>query len=99
MANDQQPDFSRHDRAFRRKAPGTLHTLSAFVIGSVLFVLALTFSLVLFAVIAIGALLLWGYLRWKTRGRRQEAGRSAPTGGHVIEGQAVREIDPDTQRH
>jgi membrane protein implicated in regulation of membrane protease activity len=60
----------------------------AVLAGTVLLVLGFMFSLVIFAVIAVVGLALWGYLLWKTRKIRQAMREQAPN-GHVIDGEAV----------
>lgn len=70
--------------------PGRILTVAA---GAVLLVLALMFSLLLFAVVAAGAVLVWLYLWWKTRGPRRQM-REQPPGGRVFEGEVIREQEP-----
>ena len=63
-----------------------------------LLVLGFMFSLVLFAVLAVGGVLLWGFFWWKTRKFRQQMQEqgfppppfSSSTEGRVIEGQVIR---------
>jgi uncharacterized membrane protein len=52
------------------------------VLGVALFVAAFVFASVLFAVLAVAALLLWGWLWWRSRNLPK-----APRGGAVIEGE------------
>jgi len=66
---------------------GRILTVAA---AGVLLVLALMFSLLLFAVIAAGATLVWAVLWWKTRGLRRRM-REQPPGGRVFEGEVIRE--------
>ena len=68
-------------------------------IGLVLFVLAFIFASVIFAVAATLALLVWGWLMWRTRGLRREARKAQ---GTVIEGEyrverETRRIDDDVR--
>ncbi len=60
------------------------------IAGAGIFVLALMFSVVLFAVVVTGGLIVWGYLWWKTRNLRKQM-RENPPGGLVIEGEVIRE--------
>ena len=46
--------------------------LIAFIATAALVVLGLMFSALLFAVIAIAALIAWGYIWWKTRALRRQ---------------------------
>ena len=64
-------------------------------------ILAFMFSIAALVVVAVGGALLGGWLWWKTRAVRrqmQEAmqaqAQQRPAGGHVIEGEAVRESEP-----
>jgi len=66
------------------------------VVGIVLFVLALVFASVIFAVVAVLALALWAWLLWRTRNL---AGRGQ---GTVIEGEyrverETRRLDDDAR--
>ena len=49
-------------------------------------VLAFTFSLVFFAVVALGALLVWGYVWWKTRELRRQLRAAGIDGGNGSNG-------------
>ena len=86
------------------KPIGLLQKIAAIATAVVIFGLALTFSVVFFAVVvAVGAVIL-GYVWWKTRDLRKvmrEAQAQArgpatrgptPSDGIVIEGEVVREI-------
>jgi len=64
----------------------------AFAAGAVLLAAGLMFSLLVFAFVAAGALMLWGFLWWKTRELRRQL-RAGPPGGRVIDGAAVRDTD------
>jgi membrane protein implicated in regulation of membrane protease activity len=57
--------------------------------GVILLALGFMFSLIVFAVIAVIGLALWGYVRWKTRKLRQTMREQASSNGHVIDGEAV----------
>lgn len=75
----------------RARPTGALALLGkalAFAAGAVLLVVVFMFSLVLFAVVIVGALVLLAYLWWKTRDLRKQL-RERPPGGHVIEGEVV----------
>ncbi len=88
----EQPELNGH-RA-RSYAPGFLGKVLAGAVGVVLLLTALAFSLVLFAVALTGGLVLWGYLWWKTRTLRKQM-RERPLGGHVIEGEVIRDQGTD----
>lgn len=69
------------------------------VAGIVFLVLAFLFASVIFAVAAILALMIWGWLMWRTRELRREMDRQQ---GTVVEGEyrverEVRRIDDDTR--
>lgn len=81
----------------RRSAPsyreaGPLQKLLAFIVGTILLVLGLMFSVVVLAGLVAVGLAVWAYLWWKTRDLRR-AMREAPVdrrpGGDIIEGEAV----------
>ncbi|WP_181358816.1 hypothetical protein [Pseudothauera lacus] len=75
--------------------------LAAVLVGGAMFVLALMFSVVLFAVVLTVGVVAWAWLWWKTRAVRRQmraAAASAPPpgarpgGGLVIEGEVIREV-------
>ena len=76
-----------------------LQRVAGGVLAVVLFVLALVFASVIFAVAAVLALALWGWLWWRTRELRRAAGQSR---GTVIEGEyrverETRRLDDDAR--
>lgn len=85
--------------------PGLLGRIAGIAAGALLLVGAAMLSLVVLAVLVVLGLLAWGYLRWKTRHLRAQIDEHlrasadtagpASTAGRVIEGEAVREPDPD----
>jgi uncharacterized membrane protein len=69
-----------------------LGKLATILVGAALLVLGLMFSLVVIPVLVVLGVALWFYLRWKTRDLRQamrEQAAHAPSGGTVIDGEAV----------
>lgn len=75
-----------------RSAPptGFVGKALALVASLVLLVVGFMFSVVLLAVIAVGGLLAWGYVWWKTRAlRRAMREPERPADGQVIEGEAI----------
>jgi len=66
------------------------------VLGAAFLVLAFMFSLVVLTVVAVGGVMLWGWLWWKTRAIRKQMhqqGPQAATDGYIIEGEVIRETD------
>ncbi len=63
-------------------------TLFAFLAGAILLILGFVFSLVVFAVIVVLGLGVWGYLWWKTRKLRRAMQEQAQV-GRVIDGEAT----------
>lgn len=83
--------------------PGPLAKFFALVLGTLLLVLGLMFSVVLLAVVAVLGLGAWGYFWWKTRALRQamrEQAERTGNGGTIIEGEAVvvEEVRTQTRR-
>ncbi len=69
-----------------------LGKLATIVVGAALLVLGLMFSLLVIPVLVVLGVALWFYLRWKTRDLRKamrEQAAHAPSGGTVIDGEAV----------
>jgi len=72
----------------------TLTRIAGALLGFALFAAALIFTSLLLAVAALGALMLWGWILWRTRHARRAAGRAAERGETlVIEGEYV--VDRD----
>lgn len=101
----------RFDALFNRlnqkpsQPAGLLQKIGAIVATVIVFGLALTFSVVFFAVVVAAGALIWGYVWWRTRDLRkamreaQARATSAQTGRRasndnavVIEGEVIREI-------
>ncbi|QID17975.1 hypothetical protein G3580_10180 [Nitrogeniibacter mangrovi] len=79
----------------RRAQPmGPWQKIVAGIVGAGVFVLALMFSVVLFAAVVTIGLLVWGYVWWKTRAVRRQM-RDNPPDGLVIEGEIIREGRPE----
>jgi membrane protein implicated in regulation of membrane protease activity len=77
-----------YERLPGMQPPSLLGKVVAIAAAGLLLLAALAFSLVLFAVAAVVALLAGGWIWWKTRALRRQL-RERPPGGHVIEGEAV----------
>lgn len=96
----------------QRQLPSLLAKILAFLVGTGVFALGLMFSLVALAVVAVGGLMLWGWLWWKTRAIRQQIraqglaqGSSSSTdveGGQIIDGEVIRDSEaanrPESKR-
>lgn len=65
-----------------------LRNVFALLTGAILLAVGFMFSVILFAVIAVLGLALWGYVWWKTRKLRRAMKEQAPS-GQVIDGEAV----------
>lgn len=63
-------------------------TLFAVLAGAILLILGLVFSLVVFGVIVVLGLAVWGYVWWKTRKLRRAMQQQGP-GGRIIDGEAT----------
>jgi len=64
-----------------------LQRVAGALIGIALFIAAFVFASVIFAVAAVLALIIWGWLMWRTRGLRREIERARNAEGAVIEGE------------
>ncbi|MFN4325425.1 MAG: hypothetical protein ACK4FP_06005 [Azonexus sp.] len=100
-------NIPRQDPPFGSKppgqaAPGPLAKLIAFLLSAAFLTLALMFSLVAVAVVAVLGIGLGGWLWWKTRALRKQmratearrtghAATAAPGNSTIIEGEFVRE--------
>jgi hypothetical protein len=90
-SNQQSSPFDREPRP--TQPPGPIAKLFALVLSAMLLVLAFMFSLVALAVVAVGGLILWGWLWWKTRALRKQMQSAAMSTPQVIEGEFVRHSD------
>ena len=98
LTHEQRISFGGGHRRLRSRSPGLFARLLTGLAG----VAALTAAFVvsIFAVAAVASVAVAGgaYLWWKTRALRRQL-REHPPGGHVIEGEVVREAKPgDTSR-
>jgi hypothetical protein len=113
MTDDEEP--LRLSRGSPAPGPGLLGRIAGIAAGALLLIGAAMLSLVVLGVLVVLGLLGWGYLRWKTRHLRAQIdehlraaagspGSASPAGsgtasGRVIEGEAVREPDPNDPPH
>jgi uncharacterized protein YneF (UPF0154 family) len=91
------PEQARFFNGFARQRMRPMspwQKLLALIAGAGVFVLALMFSVVLFAVVVTVGLVAWGVLWWKTRQMRRQM-RDNPPDGLVIEGEIIREGEAD----
>jgi len=88
--DDEQSTVTGSDARFSTNASGLLGKVLTFASAAVLLVVAFMFSLLVFAILVTGGLLVWGYLWWKTRELRRQM-RERPPGGRVIEGETIRD--------
>lgn len=81
----------------------TLTRIAGVIVGIALFIAAFIFTSVILAVAAVLALLLWGWLMWRTRHLRRAMERAAKERkGVVIEGEyrverETRRLDDDAR--
>lgn len=78
-----------------------LGKVATFVVGASVVVLALMFSLVAFAVVAVVGAIAGGWVWWNTRDLRkqmqeqmQRQANLRPASGYIIEGEVIRESGP-----
>ena len=94
--NDERYKLGRNGARIQVKASGFLATVLTFATGAVLLVAGLMFSLLVLAIAATAALLILGYLWWKTREQRRQM-REQPPGGRLIDGEVIRDsVKPDS---
>jgi hypothetical protein len=98
MTTEETTQSASRNPRFAHQPPGLLGKIIAFVLGAGFLVLAFMFSLVALAVLAVGGLMVWGWLWWKTRAIRQQMKEmqanmqnQAPVDGQIIEGEVIRE--------
>jgi hypothetical protein len=112
MTTEEQLKFSQRYARFNQAPQGVLGKLLTFIFGAAFLVIAFMFSLIALAVVAVGGVLVGGWLWWKTRAvrkqmremqeqmQRQAADWPAPeqpvTNGLIIEGEVIRETREST---
>jgi hypothetical protein len=74
-------------KTYRWRTNNFLGSVVGFVLGGVILLVALAFSLVIFAIVLTVALLALGYAWWRIRSVRVK-------GGRVIDGESSHEITP-----
>jgi Flp pilus assembly protein TadB len=87
--NDEMYRLDDNSARYRVNASGFLGKVLTFVTGTVLLVVWLMFSLVVFALAATAVVLILGYLCWQTREQRRQM-RERPLGGRIIDGEVIR---------
>ena len=93
MNEEQQQRFRELHAALSRRPQTKLGKLATFAAGASVVALALMFSLVALAVIAVGGTIAGTWLWWKTRDVRKQMREQAerqPGGGYIIEGEVIR---------
>ncbi|HVS25819.1 MAG TPA: hypothetical protein VHE58_00670 [Burkholderiales bacterium] len=91
QTDEERSTLTGSDARFSTNALGLLGKVLTFASGAVLLVVAFMFSLLVFAILVTGGLLVWGYLWWKTRELRRQMRERRP-GGRVIEGETIRDV-------
>jgi hypothetical protein len=94
------------ERFFHTRIPAQPKSLlgkaAAVLVGSLMLMLAVMFSLVALTVVAVGGTLFAGWLWWKTRALRKAMREAAPAAARpddqVMEGEFVREEADDDHR-
>ena len=89
-----QPRKPRNGARLRVHVSGPLGKALALAAAAVLLIVAFAFSVVLLAVIGLGAVMIWGYLLWRTRDLQRQL-HEYPPRGRVIEG----ELTPSGDAH
>ncbi len=88
--NDERYRLSGNGARLQVRASGFLAKVLTFATGAVLLVVGLMFSLLVLALAATAAVLVLGYLWWKTREVRRQI-REQPPGGRVLDGEVIRD--------
>lgn len=86
----QQLRFGANSPRLRAPSPGLLTRALTVVAGVAVLVVGFVVSIAVFATVAAIAVVAGVYLWWKTRALRRQL-RSQPPGGHIIEGEVIRE--------
>lgn len=107
MTIEEQMKYSQRYARFNGQPQSMLGKIVTFVLGIAFLVFAFMFSLVALAIVAVGGLMLWAWVWWKTRAIREQIKEemangeafsaqqtySAQIDGEIIEGEAIRTVD------
>ncbi len=105
MRSEEQMKFSQRYARLSSQPQSLLGKLLTLVLGAAFLVFAFMFSVVALAIAAVGGLMLWGWIWWKTRALRQQLRDQATNyqmqnvtegeakDGDIIEGEAIRTAD------
>jgi len=88
--NEEMYRLLGRNARIQARASGFLGKVLTFATGAVLLVVGLMFSLLVLAVAATAAMLVLGYLWWKTREARRQI-REQPPAGRIIDGEVIRD--------
>jgi membrane protein implicated in regulation of membrane protease activity len=91
---EEHPRLGRGSHPVRSRLSRFLLRAAAIAVSTLVLIAALAVSIVLFAVILTIVAVLGAYVWWKTRALREQI-RSATQGGRIIEGEVVREAQPE----
>ena len=100
MNEEQQQQFRALHAALSRPPQTLAGKLATFVAAASVVTLALMFSLVALAVVAVGGTIAGAWLWWKTRDVRKqmrEQSGQRPAGGYIIEGEVIRTDEQPVQ--
>jgi hypothetical protein len=92
ITNDEQFRLTGNGARFRAPRSGLLAKILTTVVSAAVLVAGFMLSILIFATVAVIALLAGGYLWWKSRGLRRQM-REQPPGGHIIDGEVIRDVD------
>lgn len=81
-----------------RRGTGLLARIASVLVAGIVLAVALTVSVLLFALLLAGGLILLGYFLWKTRALRARIRGVPPGRGRIIEGEASPDTDPAERR-
>jgi 4-hydroxybenzoate polyprenyltransferase len=90
LDNDEMVNRNGGPARSNANASGWLGKVLTFAAGAVLLVVGFVFSLLVFALAATAALAILGLFWWQTRAPRRQM-RERPSGGRVIDGEAIRQ--------
>ena len=92
QTNDVRFRLGRTGPRFHLQPKTFLGKVLTVVVGALMLIAVFVFSLLIFAVVAAGGLLVVGYVWWKTRKLRRQM-RENPPGGRIIEGEVIRDVE------
>jgi hypothetical protein len=93
LTHEHQLRFGGNGPRLRAPSSSLLGRILAGIVSAAALIVVFMLSIVVFAAVAAVAVVAGTYVWWKTRALRRQL-RERPPGGHIIEGEVIRDTRP-----